>query len=401
MKNKKKGFTLIELLAIIVILAIIAVITVPIILNIIENSKKGAATDSAFGYKDAIDKYFVTKLSANSAYNMPNGTYTVDGTTGYLSLNESNPQVILEVEVDGQKPSGGYVILEANIVKQACVTFGDYSVTYVDGYVRDTVKGDCSGVTVIPSTPSVVHHIDTDGDGEVDTGEDVIIGDEENGEPFKVINPNKDGNVVALAQYNLKEQPSNVGFVQPSSNGMLLMINNNLLATNDTTVWRQYSGADYTTVKYAGGCYWQGAEGCEITPSATGFECVGGNYSKFGWLQDYNSDYSDTKYIYRTSDGSDTLNNIYPILNAYKDYLRSLGANISDVRLMSWSEAPGDKLTNGQNYFLGTSSGFGCTVREIYEYQGTQNYAHVEVSSDFTYKSGIRPVIEIPVSQFQ
>ena len=58
MKNKK-GFTLIELLAIIVILAIIAVITVPIILNIIENSKKGAATDSAYGYKDAIEKFYV------------------------------------------------------------------------------------------------------------------------------------------------------------------------------------------------------------------------------------------------------------------------------------------------------------------------------------------------------
>ena len=38
MKNKE-GFTLIELLAIIVILAIIAVITVPIILNVIDNSR--------------------------------------------------------------------------------------------------------------------------------------------------------------------------------------------------------------------------------------------------------------------------------------------------------------------------------------------------------------------------
>ena len=43
--RKSKAFTLIELLAIIVILAIIAVITVPIILNIIENSRKGAATE--------------------------------------------------------------------------------------------------------------------------------------------------------------------------------------------------------------------------------------------------------------------------------------------------------------------------------------------------------------------
>ena len=51
MRKKKNAFTLIELLAIIVILAIIALITVPIILNIIENSRKGAAQDSAYGYK--------------------------------------------------------------------------------------------------------------------------------------------------------------------------------------------------------------------------------------------------------------------------------------------------------------------------------------------------------------
>ena len=55
-----KAFTLIELLAIIVILAIIAVITVPIILNIIDNSKKGAAIDSAYGYKKAINQYYAT-----------------------------------------------------------------------------------------------------------------------------------------------------------------------------------------------------------------------------------------------------------------------------------------------------------------------------------------------------
>ena len=62
MKKNKTGFTLIELLAIIVILAIIAVITVPIILNIIEDSRKGAAKDSVYGYKDSINKYYLGKL---------------------------------------------------------------------------------------------------------------------------------------------------------------------------------------------------------------------------------------------------------------------------------------------------------------------------------------------------
>ena len=51
-KKKVKGFTLIELLAIIVILAVIAVITVPIILNVIDNAKKGSIKDSAYGFKD-------------------------------------------------------------------------------------------------------------------------------------------------------------------------------------------------------------------------------------------------------------------------------------------------------------------------------------------------------------
>ena len=55
--KKNKGFTLIELLAIIVILAIIAVITVPIVLDIIEKSRKGAAFDSVYGITDTAKLY--------------------------------------------------------------------------------------------------------------------------------------------------------------------------------------------------------------------------------------------------------------------------------------------------------------------------------------------------------
>ena len=143
-KIKFNAFTLIELLAIIVILAIIAVITVPVILNIIENSKMGAAKDSAYGYKDSINKFYVGKLSTNSNYNMPDGEYTVDGTTGYLT---STTNGTLEIQVSGSIPSGA-VELENNNIKQACLKFGDYAVSITNGVVGEAVKGSCNGTLI-------------------------------------------------------------------------------------------------------------------------------------------------------------------------------------------------------------------------------------------------------------
>ena len=50
---KRKGFTLIELLAVIVVLAVIAIITTPVILGVIEKSKKGALQSSGYGLVEA------------------------------------------------------------------------------------------------------------------------------------------------------------------------------------------------------------------------------------------------------------------------------------------------------------------------------------------------------------
>ncbi len=60
--NKKYGFTLIELLAVIVILAIIALIAVPIILKIIDSSKKSADKISIDMYGEAV-QHAVAKYS--------------------------------------------------------------------------------------------------------------------------------------------------------------------------------------------------------------------------------------------------------------------------------------------------------------------------------------------------
>lgn len=124
MKNKK-GFTLIELLAIIVILAIIAVITVPIILNVIDNSKRGASIDSAYGYRDAIYKGFLTDLSLDSSKELPNGIYVIDSTGKLVNSNG----VILTVNVSGTEPDDGWVKLNKGEVVAFSLKFGDYVVT--------------------------------------------------------------------------------------------------------------------------------------------------------------------------------------------------------------------------------------------------------------------------------
>ena len=132
----KKGFTLIELLAIIVILAIIAVITVPIILNIVEDATRNAAVDSAYGYKEAINKFYASKLLQDKDYYIPSGSYYVDGDTGYLEGTET-----LDIAVSGKIPSFGKVIIGSDSkVEEIQLCINDYMVSYIDEDMN-VVKG--------------------------------------------------------------------------------------------------------------------------------------------------------------------------------------------------------------------------------------------------------------------
>ena len=129
---RNKGFTLIELLAIIVILAIISVITVPIVLNIIDNSKIGAVKDSAYGYKEAFNKWYLEKLSYDKNYIVSDGTYEIS------KLKK------LGVSVNGREPSdNSWIQINNNSVKDACLQFDEYKVVIVNGEVVDVQKNIC------------------------------------------------------------------------------------------------------------------------------------------------------------------------------------------------------------------------------------------------------------------
>lgn len=194
MNKKRNAFTLIELLAIIVILAIIAVITVPIILNIIENSRKGAATDSAYGYKDSVNKTYIAELSKPNLGGLKlNGTYEVqdDGTLKAADTYDFGVSGYekLPVVVSGDKPSSGKLRYSNNVLNAGCVVIGDYKVTFdTNGKVDETVKGDCSDYNFSALSGN--------------SGQD----DSENGETISYFNNERDNYVVI--KYD-EEDPEN------------------------------------------------------------------------------------------------------------------------------------------------------------------------------------------------
>ena len=115
MKEKNKGFTLVELLAVIVILALIALIATPIILNVINDAKKQAAKDSAYGYMDAVEKYIVSSELEDKS--IQDGTYSVE------ELNS------MGVSVKGSTPDNGNIEIKEGAVKNYNLGIDGYYIT--------------------------------------------------------------------------------------------------------------------------------------------------------------------------------------------------------------------------------------------------------------------------------
>ncbi len=133
----KKGFTLVELLAVIVILAIIALIAVPIIMNVVESSRKGAATSSAYGYIDGVKIMYAKEMLSGSDFTL-DGKFNVDA-EGKLEGHD--------VEVEGTKAKGGYLTYSDGKITEGCLTVGDYKVTIENDSITETIKGVCDSVS--------------------------------------------------------------------------------------------------------------------------------------------------------------------------------------------------------------------------------------------------------------
>ena len=134
MKNKK-GFTLIELLAVIVILAVIALIATPIILNMINDARKGASVDSAYGYIEAVEYNNSMSMLDSKKYPKIEDGEDIDITT-----------ISDKVKLKGTRPTSGKITIQKGKITKAILCINNYKVDY-DGNIVTNVAEDsnCKG----------------------------------------------------------------------------------------------------------------------------------------------------------------------------------------------------------------------------------------------------------------
>ena len=125
--KKKNGFTLIELLAVIVILSLIALIAIPMIMNVIESSRKGAYEESLRNLIKATEYYETSEEILGNNVDFSNGLSVLDShiemknknfKTGIIKKNE-NGELYLENVSDGNYCGNG-TIDQLTIIKGNC-----------------------------------------------------------------------------------------------------------------------------------------------------------------------------------------------------------------------------------------------------------------------------------------
>jgi len=365
--GKENGFTLIELLAIIVILAIIAVITVPIILGIIDDAKLNASVDSAYGFKDAVDKYYVSKTITNDSLKL-DGTYSVsNGRINGFTMNDA------EISISGTKPSGGSLTYVNNILVSGCLVIDGYEVNYVDNQFLTNGKGNCKILKLVS---------DNDKNGSVSFGDEYRV----KGESFYVINVESE-KVTLFAKYNLNYGKS-VYNCCPSVSEII---------ANPTGLQDVNSSNDYM-VEY-------------VTGSV-----------KFADTDYFNPYWKSTDKYYpdvytneKNADGT-YIASIAEYVENYKSYLQLEGLNVENARLLTYTEAitkmgcdsetqkcptGSDKFVTNTAYWLGTASSDNSGT--MYLIQKNGNISNVAASVDGYCGDvyGVRPVIEVPLSDIQ
>ena len=111
-KKYNFGFTLVELLAVIVIISIISLIALPVLLNVIKDSRKSSEKESVKLYLDTINNTIYkqnlkTKYEPDSCIIQSTGDLICQSEDEDIYLDENKENKILSIEMKGKKPSEG------------------------------------------------------------------------------------------------------------------------------------------------------------------------------------------------------------------------------------------------------------------------------------------------------
>lgn len=142
---KRKGFTLIELLAVIVILAIIALIAVPMVLDVIEQARRGAFEQSLNNVAKAVELYQAREELHDSLTECRYFSFGND-VEEVTQRDNKTYYPIKDLDIKGSLPTEGEIeICPTNIAIEA--SNGSYTGRY-DGDKTNVVKGDLASTDI-------------------------------------------------------------------------------------------------------------------------------------------------------------------------------------------------------------------------------------------------------------
>ena len=175
----RRGFTLIELLAVIVILAIISLIAVPIVVNIINDSKKESLQRSIDLYIDTVQKR-ITQENMKVKYDPEKCDILENGNikcyVGEEVIKTSTKEEELKIEMNGKKPESGTITFKTTSTEanNNNIDTDSNKITYsgvvLEGMEYTSGKQPKEYVPPTPATDDDYrgYYADVDGDGNAD-----------------------------------------------------------------------------------------------------------------------------------------------------------------------------------------------------------------------------------------
>ncbi|MDO4962814.1 MAG: prepilin-type N-terminal cleavage/methylation domain-containing protein [bacterium] len=381
---KEKGFTLIELLAVIVILAIIALIAVPIIIDIIEDSKKEALKRSAENYLKAVE-LAIAKENLNGEFN-PNNCTIESGITkcGDKTLN---------VTVDGEIPdSGEFTLVNGTIKKDSTMvlTYKDKSLTYSSGKL---VLGEAD-LTKYIKLGGICKVVDSNENDTIDVGEKTFCQvNDENNYTFYVLSI-EGSNVNLIMERNVYyNSDTDYGLADETHTGEVEWISK--ADFNDDSTWKQGPGGNsgkgpITAMRYLYNATkdWTNVPNLkDANRELPGIETISGVTK----MKDKSGNYVDgfeltnlkarLPYSSEIADANGTNSYLY-------DYIDLNGWGINE------SYKPENSITGINGYWTASAAGGFISYYAIYIY----NWGSVNADALDMTGVGVRPVITLSIN---